>query len=440
MDHPFDRDWTAAALLRFALPTVVMMVFMGVYTLTDTLFAARLVNTDALSAINIVCPVLNVTVGLGTMLAAGGGALTARRMGEGRRREANEALTLLVLSSLVLGLALSLACALSLEGLTALLGGRGVLAPYCRDYLRTLLPFLPANLLQTLFAALLVTDGCPGLGFALSAAGGLGNIALDWLLMGPCRLGIRGAALGTGLGYLIPALGGLLHFARRRGLLAFTRPRWDGPALRESCLNGSSELVGQLSSALTTYLFNAAMLRLAGEDGVAAITILIYTQFLLNTLILGFSMGVSPVISFLQGSGQGRRQRRTVGICLAAVALLSLTAFAAARLLGPALAGLFAAGAPAVRTLAEEGFALFSPSFLFSGVNLFTSALFTALSDGRTSALLSLLRTFGLLTGALLLLPRLWGIAGVFLATPLAEAAMALLSAGCLLRYCVSKK
>lgn len=194
MDHPFDRDWSAAALLRFALPTAAMMVFMGVYTVTDTVLAARLVNTDALSAINIVCPVVNVTVGLGTMLSAGGNALLSRRLGEGREREAGEALSLLVLAGAAAGLLLALLCGLFLDELTAALGAEGVLAPYCRDYLGTLLPFLPANMLQTLFAALLVTAGRPSLGFGLSGLAGLGNIALDYLLMGPLDLGIRGAA------------------------------------------------------------------------------------------------------------------------------------------------------------------------------------------------------------------------------------------------------
>lgn len=434
-EHGLDRDWTPASLLAFALPTMVMMVSMGLYTLTDTVFVARFVNTDALSAVNIVCPVVNVTVGLGTMLAAGGSAVLSRKLGEGRVREAREDFTLLLLAGAAAGLLLTAAGLIWREDILRALGTSERLYPYCRDYLTTLLFFLPAGVLQTLFANLFVTAGRPGLGFGLSLLAGGGNLLLDYLLIVPGGLGIRGAALGTGCGYLIPTAAGLVFFARSRGPLSLTRPRLRREVLAESCLNGSSELVGQLAAAVTTFLFNRTMLELAGEDGVAAITILIYAQFLLNTLFLGFSMGVAPVIGFNYGSGDHPRQRRVLRVSLGFLAAASAGVFLLARLGGPGVAGLFAAQAPAVRRMAEEGFAVFAYSFLFCGFNGFVSALFTALSNGRVSAVLSFLRTFGLLAGCILLLPRLWGLAGVWLAVPVAEGIMAVLSTACLLRY-----
>ena len=278
------QTWSAGSLLRFAFPTVVMMVFMGLYTLVDTIFVAQFVNTDALSAINIVCPVVNLTVGLGTMLATGGNAIVSRKLGAGAGLEAREDFTLLVLAGAGLGVLLLLGGLIWLDPLLSALGASTLLFPYCRDYLLVLLLFLPANLLQTLFSNLLVTAGRPGLGFGLSAAAGLANILFDYIFIVPCGLGIQGAALGTGLGYLIPAIAGLIFFARNQGGLSFTapKPRWG--VLGESAWNGSSELVGQLSAAVTTFLFNRTMLSLLGEPGVAAITILIYAQFLLNTL------------------------------------------------------------------------------------------------------------------------------------------------------------
>lgn len=269
------QTWSAGSLLRFAFPTVVMMVFMGLYTLVDTIFVAQFVNTDALSAINIVCPVVNLTVGLGTMLATGGNAIVSRKLGAGAGLEAREDFTLLVLAGAGLGVLLLLGGLIWLDPLLSALGASTLLFPYCRDYLLVLLLFLPANLLQTLFSNLLVTAGRPGLGFGLSAAAGLANILFDYIFIVPCGLGIQGAALGTGLGYLIPAIAGLIFFARNQGGLSFTapKPRWG--VLGESAWNGSSELVGQLSAAVTTFLFNRTMLSLLGEPGVAAITILI---------------------------------------------------------------------------------------------------------------------------------------------------------------------
>lgn len=432
-DHALDQEWTGETLLRFALPTMAMMLFMGLYTLVDTVFVARFVHTDALSAVNIVCPVINVTVGLGTMLAAGGNAVISRKLGAGREQEAGEDLALLTLAAAAIGLLIFAAGSWRLDDLVGLLGAGGRLAPYCRAYLGTLLFFFPANVVQTVFASLFVTAGRPGLGLGLSVLGGLSNIVLDYILIVPCGLGIRGAALGTGVGYLLPAAAGIFFFARNRGGLSFTRPKWRWKVLRESCLNGSSEMVGQLSAAVTTFLFNITMMELAGEDGVAAVTILIYAQFLLNTLYIGFSMGVAPVIGYHYGSQNAARQKRVVRFCVGFILAVSVLICAASRLCGPGLVRLFAPGASEVCRLASDGFAVFSYSFLFCGLNIFTSALFTALSNGKWSAVLSFLRTFVLLSGGILLLPRWFGVAGVWLAVPAAEGLMFLLSAASLI-------
>lgn len=433
--NPLDRDWTMRSLLGFALPTMAMMLFMGLYTVVDTLFVARFVNEDALAAINIVCPVVNLTVGLGTMLATGGNAILSRKMGEGRGREAREDFTLLTLAGILLGLVLLGAGRLWMDWLLLLLGASPRLFPYCREYLSLLLLFLPATMLQTLYANLFVTAGRPGLGLTLSILAGLGNILLDYVFIALCGLGIGGAALGTGCGALIPSVAGLLYFSGGRGPLRFVKPRWRGETLWESCLNGSSELVSQLASALTTALFNWTVMDLMGEEGVAAITILIYTQFLLSALFIGFSMGVAPVLGFQYGSGNRLRQRRTLESCLGFLAAGSLLVFAAGRLGGDAIAALFAPGSPAVFALAAEGLSVFSYSFLFCGFNIFASALFTALSNGRVSAFLSFLRTFCFLAGGILLLPRFWGLKGLWLAAPAAEGLAFCLSAWCVFYY-----
>jgi len=430
---PLDRDWDAPSLLAFALPTVAMMLFMGLYTAADSVFVARLVGTDALSAVNVVTPAVNLMVGLGTMLAAGGGAIISRKLGAGEIVSAREDLTLLVAAGAATGLVLAFLGGLRLEPLARLLGASPRLLPYCRDYLGTLLLFAPAGLLQTIFATLFVTAGRPRLGFFLSFLAGAVNILLDWLLMGPLEAGIRGAALGTGVGYLIPAAAGVILFAVEKEGLCFAKsPRWKGAVLAESCLNGSSELVGQLAAAVTTFLFNRAMLGLLGEDGVAAITILIYTQFLLSTVYIGFSMGVAPVIGFARGRNDRARLRRVLGICGRTLGAASLAVFAAAVFGGDRLVALFAGPGSPVCLLASEGFAIFAWSFLFCGWNIFVSALFTALSNGKVSAALSLLRTFGLVAGNILLLPAFLGRTGIWLAVPLAEGVMFIVSGVCL--------
>ena len=434
-EHIFDQKWSAASLLRFAFPTIVMMVFMGLYTIVDTIFVARFVSTDALSAINIVCPVINLTVGLGTMIAAGGSAVVSRKMGAGLEQEAKEDFTLLVLAAAGIGAAILICGTLWLNPILLALGASERLLPFCRDYLGLLLLFLPANVIQTVYANLFVTAGKPGLGFGLSVLAGLANILLDYVFIVLGSMEIRGAALGTGLGYLIPAAAGTVFFFRNRGALFFVKPRWKGALLTESCLNGSSEMVGQLAAALTTFLFNLTMMERLGEDGVAAVTIMIYSQFLLNTLFIGFSMGVAPVIGFHYGSGNRKQQRKILSICIRFLAAASLLIFALFISGGPLVVRMFTPDASRVYEIAAAGFPVFSASFLFCGFNIFISALFTALSNGKVSAVLSFLRTFGLLCGGILLLPRLFGITGVWMAVPMAEGIMFFVSLGCLIYY-----
>lgn len=434
-EHIFDQKWNAASLLRFAFPTIVMMVFMGLYTIVDTIFVARFVSTDALSAINIVCPVINLTVGLGTMIAAGGSAVVSRKMGAGLEQEAKEDFTLLILAAAGIGAAILICGTLWLNPILLALGASERLLPYCRDYLGLLLLFLPANVIQTVYANLFVTAGKPGLGFGLSVLAGLANILLDYVFIVLGGMEIRGAALGTGLGYLIPAAAGTVFFFRNRGALSFVKPRWRGALLTESCLNGSSEMVGQLAAALTTFLFNLTMMERLGEDGVAAVTIMIYSQFLLNTLFIGFSMGVAPVIGFHYGSGNRKQQRKILSICIRFLAAASLLIFALSISGGSLVVRMFTPDASRVYEIAAAGFPVFSVSFLFCGFNIFTSALFTALSNGKVSAVLSFLRTFGLLCGGILLLPRFFGITGVWMAVPMAEGIMFFVSLGCLIYY-----
>ena len=434
-EHIFDQKWSAASLLRFAFPTIVMMVFMGLYTIVDTIFVARFVSTDALSAINIVCPVINLTVGLGTMIAAGGSAVVSRKMGAGLEQEAKEDFTLLVLAAAGIGAAILICGTLWLNPILLALGASERLLPYCRDYLGLLLLFLPANVIQTVYANLFVTAGKPGLGFGLSVLAGLANILLDYVFIVLGGMEIRGAALGTGLGYLIPAAAGTVFFFRNRGALFFVKPRWRGALLTESCLNGSSEMVGQLAAALTTFLFNLTMMERLGEDGVAAVTIMIYSQFLLNTLFIGFSIGVAPVIGFHYGSGNRKQQRKILSICIRFLAAASLLIFALSISGGSLVVRMFTPDASRVYEIAAAGFPVFSVSFLFCGFNIFISALFTALSNGKVSAVLSFLRTFGLLCGGILLLPRLFGITGVWMAVPMAEGIMFFVSLGCLIYY-----
>ncbi len=301
-ENVLAQKFNTFSLLRFAFPTIAMMIFMGLYTITDIIFTARFVNEYAMSAINIVTPIINITVGLGTMLAAGGNAVISRKMGCGMSKEAKENFSLIIISGSALGFFITITGLCCMRPIIYGLGASDLLYPYCRDYLTILLAFVPANILQTLFQNFFVTSGKPELGFAASLTAGAANIIFDYVFIVLADMGIAGAALGTGMGYLLPVIIGLIYFSGNSGSLSFCKIKLDIKVLSESLINGSSEMVSQSASAVTTLLFNQVMMSIAGESGVAAITIIIYSQFLLSTLFIGYSMGVAPVIGYNYGS------------------------------------------------------------------------------------------------------------------------------------------
>lgn len=420
-ENPLSQDFDIKSLLKFAFPTIVMMLFMGLYTIVDTIFVARFAGTNALSALNIVCPVINLIVGLGTMLATGGSAIIARKMGAGETVRASQDFTLTIGAGALLGAAIAALGAVFIDSIIWGLGASQILFPYCREYLFLLLLFTPVGMMQVLFQNLAVTAGRPGIGMALGVSAGAANILFDYIFMVPLQMGIKGAALGTGIGYLIPAVAGILFFTAGNGSLHFRQPVMDISILAGSCTNGFSEMVSQAACAVTTFLFNRIMMKLLGEDGVAAITIIIYTQFLLTALYIGFSMGVAPVISYNYGKQDNARLKKIFSICMRFIILVSIVIFGAALAFGSPLVSFFAEKGTSVYEIARKGFLIFPFSFLFCGVNIFTSATFTALSNGKLSAVLSFLRTFGLILVFLLILPEFMGAAGVWLAVPIAE-------------------
>ncbi len=420
-ENPLSQDFTIKPLLKFAFPTIAMMLLMGLYTVVDIIFVSRFAGTNALSALNIVCPVINLIVGLGTMLATGGSAIVARKMGAGEEIRASRDFTLIIGAGFLLGVLIAILGAAFTDRIIRGLGASESLFPYCREYLFILLLFTPASICQVLFQNLIVTAGRPGIGMLLGISAGAANILLDYIFMVPLQMGIRGAAFGTGIGYLIPAAAGILFFTLGKSSLHFRKPVMDFSVLAKSCGNGFSEMVSQAASAVTTFFFNRIMMRLLGEEGVAAITIMIYTQFLLTALYIGFSMGVAPVISYNDGKQDRVQLRKVFFICLRFLIFISVFIFGFSCLFGASLVGCFSERGTPVYEIAGKGFPVFSISFLFCGLNIFTSSTFTALSNGKASAIVSFLRTFGLILVLLLILPEFLGVEGVWLAVPIAE-------------------
>lgn len=417
------RTFTAASLFRFALPNIAMMIFLSMYTIVDGIFISRFVGTLALSAVNMSYPLNCLQMAVGIMLSSGGSAIIARQLGENRTEKARENFTFIVAVSLAVGVAFTVLGSLFLDPILRLLGTSPAQFALCRSYTRILLWFSPAFFLQTAFQTLFVTAGRPNLGLGATVAGGFANILLDYVFMGPMGMGVAGAAVATAIGYSIPAVVGILFFCRNRGgTLHFQAFRPDWRMLAGACGNGSSEMVTNIANAVSTLLFNLIFLRFWGEDGVASITIVMYFQFVFTAAFFGFSMGAAPVISYKYGAQDTDQLKKIVRICLVFVGVCSVGSYLLSRLVIGACLAVFTDPGSAVFAITVEGFPLFAVGFLFMGVSIFASSLFTALSDGTVSAVISFARTFLFLVGMLLVLPRVLGETGIWLSVPAAEA------------------
>ncbi len=434
MSHSINQKITPVGLLRFAAPSIIMMVFMSLYTIVDGIFVSRFLGSNALSSLNIVYPVINVAIAIATMLGTGGNAIISKYLGEGKNDRAKEALTEFVVLALLFSFILLLLAEMFLTPVSRFLGASDLLLADCRRYLGTAMLFAPVCMLQALFQSFLVTAGHPGLGLLLMTGAGLANMLLDYVLIVPCQMGIAGAALATGIGQCIPALCGLCFFLFGKQALRFCPFTISVREILAACSNGSSEMVTQLSNAVITFLFNMVMMSLAGENGVAAITILLYGQFLFNAAFMGFSIGISPLIGFQYGAGNKEKLRKIYRISFLFVAISSLVVTAAAVLFSPAIVNIFTKD-PETFALAAAGFRLFAFNFIFSGTNIATSGFFTALSNGMVSALVSFSRTLVFIVIALLILPRILGINGAWIAVPAAELLTLLVSGGMHLKY-----
>lgn len=435
MANHFSGKFAFERLCRFAWPTIVMMVFMSFYIMVDGVFVARLVGTDALSAVNIFMPFVNMFYAIGLMLATGSAAIVARLLGEGDAVKARKIFTFTVLFSIAAGVGITVVGFVFLDPLLRFLGADGELLALCKSYAMPILPFVPAGLLQAVFVSYFVAAGRPGLGLAAVATGGVTNIVLDYLFMAVLGHGLGGAALATGLGYSVPAVVGLLYFGfKRDGVLHLTATCFDAKALFDTITNGSSEMVGNLAAAVVSYLFNISMLRHIGVDGVAAITIILYAESLLNSIYYGFATGVSPVFSYKYGRKDAEQLKKLFKNSLLFVGASSIVSIMTVFCFSDVIVNLFAPKGSAVFGYASRGLTLFAISFAFMGFNIFFSALFTALSNGKISALLAFSR-FVFIAACILALPGFLGVNGIWLAVPVAEVASIVLGAVCIYRF-----
>lgn len=422
-------------MLKFTFPTMILMVFSSLYTVADGIVVSNYVGSLGLSAINIVYPLLNVSMAVSLMMATGSNAIIAKKLGEGKGEEANRFLSLVTLITVgAAGLLAAVMMAFA-EPLYYLLGSDEELLPYCVEYGKIVVPGTIFLALQFLSQSYLVTADRPKLAMWLTVAGGVINIGLDILLVGPLHMGLTGAAIASVTGQAVAGIIPVVLFFDKKMLVHYERPKWEGLQLLHAMGNGSSEMVSSMASAVITVIFNLQMMALIGEKGVAAISAVLYLDFIFVSIFIGFSSGIAPVISYNYGAGNRCNLRKLFVICMKVIAFFSLVMFALSEVFNRQMVMIFASQDPVLAGLMTEGFRIFAVKFLFSGLIIMASSFFTALNNGKISALVSFIRTFVLEVSALIFLPKVLELTGVWVALPLAECVGALIAAGLLVKY-----
>ena len=431
LDHAPTTSW----LLRFALPTIISTVFMTAFSMINGIFAARMIDTASFAAVGVVMPFFGFTSAMGFMLAIGGSALVAKQLGQGRHHDARSTFTLLGTVVVAIATVLTAVALISPDLILTILGVDDHLRPLSAEFLTTFIPFGPLAMAGVYTQQFFITEGKPQFGLYASLGGGLLGFALNFLLIGPADLGLTGAALATAAGFVVPALAGVIFFARNRdGVLTFVRPDWRPRRVARASLNGASEMVAMLAMSVTQIVTNNIVISLAGYQGAAAAAVALTAVHLLGALFLGFSMGTAPIVSYYFGQQERARIRAYTRRALTIIGLGSALLAGIGWFLAYPIASIYLPSGTPVHDLAQTAIRFALIAVVFSGYNWFTSGFFTALSNWKDSTLLAFCRSFVFLLTTLAVLPRLFDLTGMWLALPAAEILAAGLATWLLLR------
>lgn len=409
-------------LLRFSLPSIIMMIFTSIYGVVDGFFVSNFVGKTPFAAVNFIMPFLMILGSIGFMFGTGGGALIAKTLGEGNHEKANKYFSLFIYIAIISGIIIMAAALVFLRPIAKLLGAEDAMLDDCVLYGRIILAVLPALVLQYAFQNFFITAEKPQLGLAVSVAAGATNIIGDALFVAVFHWGLAGAAAATALGQAVGGLLPLFYFARpNTSLLRLTKTSFDGRVLLKACTNGSSELMSNISISLVSMLYNVQLMKYAGENGVAAYGVLMYVNMIFLAAFIGYSNGTAPIVSYHYGAENHAEVKSLLKKSFVIIGSFSVVMFAVAEIMALPLSKIFVGYDQELLELTAKAFSIYSFSFLFSGVAIYGSAFFTALNDGLTSALISFLRALLFQVAAVLLLPLIWGVDGIWISVVAAE-------------------
>ena len=436
MKNELSGHYSVSRLLKFALPSIAMMLFTSTYSMFDGFFVSNWAGSDALAAVNIIWPLIMIFGAPGFILGIGGTALVSATMGEGDVKRARGLFSMLFAMGALAGLVLCIIGLLVQKPIAELMGAEGELLQLCLDYGTILMSFNVFFMLQNLAGPFYIAAGHPKIGLLASVVSGITNIGLDALFIIGLDMGVAGAAWGTGISALVGGIIPLAFFARRKNnILHFVRPLMDWRALGKSCVNGLSEFVGTISMSIVIILYNYQLMIYYGADGVAAYSAIDYINFLFIAVFLGYGMGTEPIVSYNFGADNRDELKSLFKKSLCIIGVCSIIMVVTAQLTAPLLTGIYVGYNAELEALTLHGFRIFALSFALCGLGIYGSGFFTALNNGVVSAVISFLRTMVFEAGAIMLLPLAFGAEGIWWAIVVAEVMAALLTVGCLWKF-----
>ncbi len=422
MTIQLSDHFTYKKLFRFCLPPIIMMVFTSIYGVVDGLFVSNFVGKIPFAAINLVMPFIMILGGVGFMIGTGGSALVAKTLGEGDRLRANRYFTMMVKLTLICGILLSIVGIIFIRPISYLLGATDAMIGDCVIYGRIVLGFNTAFMLQNVFQTFLTTAEKPQLGLMATVVAGVTNMVLDALFIAGFHWGVAGAALATGISQCVGGILPLIYFLRpNNSLLRLTRTKFEAKALIKACVNGSSELMTNISGSIVSMLYNFQLLRFAGENGVAAYGVLMYIQFIFIAIFIGYTIGTAPIIGYHYGAENYGELKNMLRKSLLLMAITGGIMLLLAQVLANPLAHIFVGYDAELLDMTRHAFKIFAFSFILTGINIFTSSFFTALNNGGVSAAISFLRTLVFQMISVLVLPLIFGLDGIWWAIAAAE-------------------
>lgn len=432
MKIQLSDHFTYGKLIRFTIPSIAMMIFTSIYGVVDGFFVSNFAGKTPFSAVNLILPFLMILATVGFMFGTGGTAIVAKTFGEGNKEKANEYFSLFIYVAFALGIVFAILGIAFIRPISALLGAEGELLEDCVVYARVILIALPFYVLQLLFQSFFPAAEKPQLGLAVTVLSGVTNMVLDAVLviLLPQEYKLVGAAIATAMSQFVGGVIPLIYFFRKNSsILRLGKTKFDGRAILKACTNGSSEFMSNVSMSVVGMLYNIQLLKYAGENGVAAYGVMMYVSMIFSAAFIGYSIGVAPVISYHNGAQNYKESKGLFRQSLIIIGIFGISMVLAAEITALPLSKIFVGYDAELLSLTVSGYRIFAVSFIFMGFAIFSSGFFTALNDGLTSALISFLRTLVFQTAAVMLLPLLWGIDGVWISIVVAEAMAVVISA-----------